>query len=413
MNIDSTIPINDGPVDTSPREAGYDLSRLELLDRLFLDLIARQRLQGAGYILSRGGRVFAHRAMGYRQADLAGPALQPDSLRRIASITKMFTAVATMQLVEAGQLAIETKVGNLIPEFNTADYCNIQVKHLLTHTAGCFFDPGSMCEAWPRDWPFSRPKAAASTAVPGGTTPDPSPEEERSGWYKSMLAGIAYCEPGREWMYNSAGFITLGDLIHRITGVPYTTWVTDHILQPLGMADSSFWLDDARRDRLCTTNGNEDWLFQEIPGDHRKCLYAGGGIISTLADMWRFGQALCAGGTLATTASSLASQARANPAGCRILGKRTVEYMAMNHLERCSSRAWGNVVSNYQYGLGFIVPMEGTVSPGSFGHEGAGRCVLWVDPAEEFVAMYFVPSRVDWVAESVRNPLPIIWSGIQ
>jgi hypothetical protein len=92
--------VHKGETHTTPEEAGFLPERLDQLDTHLLELIAQDRLQGASYLLARHGQVFAHRSMGKLKCGEDSPPLMPDSIRRVASITKAFAAVAIMQLVE-------------------------------------------------------------------------------------------------------------------------------------------------------------------------------------------------------------------------------------------------------------------------------------------------------------------------
>ena len=86
--------IYQGKTEVKPEDIGFDPVKIDDLDALFLDLIKQEKLQCASYLLARKGKIFAHKSMGKLTGDKDSEDLQPDSIRRIASITKMLTATA-------------------------------------------------------------------------------------------------------------------------------------------------------------------------------------------------------------------------------------------------------------------------------------------------------------------------------
>jgi CubicO group peptidase (beta-lactamase class C family) len=95
-------PLMSGPCDVTPAEAGFHAPVLDKLNDFLSGLVAAKKLQCAGYLLARHGRVFAHAALGGLLPGPSAPPFRPDSIRMIASTTKVFTAVALMQLAERG-----------------------------------------------------------------------------------------------------------------------------------------------------------------------------------------------------------------------------------------------------------------------------------------------------------------------
>jgi CubicO group peptidase (beta-lactamase class C family) len=104
--------------------------------------------------------------------------------------------------------------------------------------------------------------------------------------------------------------------------------------------------------------------------------------------------------------------------GVRILGRKAVEAMTRNWLIEVPAFQWGGKLKRKSYGLGLEVrvsahPSLGITSPDTYNHEGAGRCAMYIDPAEQLIAVYMVPTTIDWLPESVINPQAIIWSGLE
>lgn len=372
-------PIHLGPTDASPSEVRFDGGRLDVLDRHFLDLIGNGKLQAASYLLARHGKIFAHKSMGPRVGFADGGDLRPDSLRRIASTTKAFTAVAVMKLVEDGKLYLEQSVSSILAEFDTPMHKSITVFHLLTHTSGICPDPGYYLEPYPRGWW-------------NGSNED--------NWIKGVLSGPVRSKPGQSYNYSSSGYGILGELIGRVTGMHYNDFVRQSILDPLGMERTFFDVPEELHDEVCLVEPFDAERLKTSTKQPDKMPRAGGGLHSTLPDLWRFGQMLLDKGTFR---------------GSRIVSRKTVEAMTRNHLFRVPAYAWGVQIPSKNYGLGLNLFLEkGELkTPATFSHEGAGRCALHIDPVEQLVAVYFVPTgQAGFLPESIVHPGNIIWSGL-
>lgn len=386
--------IHHGEVEITPQEAGYRTETLEKLNALLDSLVESGRLEGASYILSRGGRVFANRAAGRLRAEPDSPPFTTDSIRRIASITKIFTATCILRLMEEGKLWLKQPVGDWIEEFKEKPYDKINIFHLLTHTSGLRPDGGYFLEPYPvywRDWGFAY------------GLDEPQEEEDslkrRSRWIKALLAGTLTNEPGTEWHYCTNGYGILGEIIRRASGMAYEDYFQQTIFDPLGMKHTFFNVPEQLHEQVCIIN---DWeksrlVHRNGPDDPPM---TGGGLYSTLGDLHRFGLMLMNGGTLD---------------GVRILSRKTVERMRTDQFpDGIYAFHWGENTKNFHMGLGATIGRTGEPFRGTaFGHEGAGRCMMLVDPAEEFAAVYFVPSNEDWLPESIINVRTMLWAGLK
>ena len=388
MSNESELAVHVGETQASPEEVGYVPERLDRLDEHFFDLIEQEKLQCASYLLARHGKVFAVKSMGKLRYDGDGDLL-PDSIRRMASITKPFTAVAVMKLIEDGLLYLRQPVASIIDEFDTDIHKNITVRQLLTHTSGLPADPGYFTEPYPAGWWYIARGAQAM--------------EQDISWIKAILSGPLQAEPGEEWMYSSAGFCVLGEIISRASGMPAEEYILQKIAEPLGMARSFFDVPEDLHDQVCITN---DWGGKRLKGDEDRTGWppaTSGGLYSTLPDMYRFAQMLLNMGTFE---------------GARILGRKAVEAMTRNWLIEVPAFQWGAKLKWKSYGLGVDVRIGthsrlGLKSPGTYSHEGAGRSAMYIDPTEQFLALFLVPTAIDWVPESVINPQAIMWSGLE
>lgn len=373
-----SIPFHDALPGIKPEECGYDSTRLDILDEHLKALIEKKRIQAGAYLISRNGRILAHRSMGLLRYNDRKPFL-PDTIRRVASVTKLFTAASILKLAEDGKLRLDQSLASFIEEFRNPMYEKINIQHLLTHTSGIRPDPGCFLEPYQRKWDFYDTKE----------------------WMKCLLTDYLAVEPGKEWRYSSAGFNILAEVVTRVSGIRFEQYVMKNILMPLGMTRSSFQVPAELAGEICfATDWEEEWFAKGGNRPEWSAPKGGGGLFSCLPDMQRFGQMLINKGTLD---------------GERILSRKTVEAMTRNQSGNVKNFCWGAGGSTMEYGLGLNVYSNNTfLSPGSFSHEGAGLCGLYMDPVENVVLAYICPlcDGVGWEPEAVISLRNIVWSGI-
>lgn len=380
-----TISIHEGKTDVAPVEVGFDEATLNRLDEHYAALIGKGTIQAAGYILSRKGKIFAHRTMGRLGPLEDSPDIQPDSIRKVYSITKAFTSVAIHQLMDRGQLFLGQQVSSIIPEFDTEKHRSITIAHLLTHTSGLRGDPGFYQEPYSLpwfEWAVRELKKAGQDI----------------GWVRSVLSGPLQNMPGKEWIYSTSGYALLGEVIAKVSGKPYEQYIADEILTPLGMLKSGFTPHESLHDNLCYTN---PWELEQVTHPRKEDSdmppRAGNGLYSTLGDLCTFGQMMLGGGEWN---------------GKRILSKRAVELQTSNQLNDVIYNGWGSKIKNYKFGLGWSLDHYDICSKGTYSHEGFGHCGLYIDPVEDLVFAALVPSPNGFSNESVITPRAIVWSGL-
>ena len=377
MDKEKVIPVNLAEVLKNPEEAGFRSSQLDVLDNHIKTLINDQKIQAGAYIISKNDRIIAHKSIGFLRYNEERPFL-PDTVRRVASVTKIFVAASILQLVEQGKIRLDQSVSEIIDEFKDPMFQKITIFHLLTHTSGIRPDPGVFFEPYPVNW-FSGNK----------------------DWIKGILTDYLAIEPGKEWRYSSAGFTILAEIVTRVSGLHFEKYVLENITKPLGMKDTFFDIPDGYLDRICMTNEYEIERYskkQEYPDWAPP--RGGGGLFSALSDLRIMGQMLVNKGTYN---------------GVSILSRKTVEAMTRNHTKGCKNYLWGAGGTEMEYGLGMNVYSNNTfLSPGSFSHEGAGLCGLYMDPVENVVLTYICPlcEGLGWEAKAVINLRNIVWSGI-
>jgi CubicO group peptidase (beta-lactamase class C family) len=398
-------------VEVEAGEAGFDAGRLARIDRHFAHYVEDGRLPGWLVLVSRHGRIVHLATCGRRDLEADLP-VEPGTRFRIYSMTKPVTAVAAMQLYEQGAFALKDPVERFIPSFADlrvyrdgpasdprTEPASRQVRlwHLFTHTAGLTY---GFHYAHPVDELY---RAAGFEWV--------APEGHSLAECCDHWAGLPLLfEPGSEWNYSVASDV-LGRVVEVISGQPLDRYFEDHIFGPLGMADTGFWVEGAE------AAGELAALYVAGPGGtlvrnddlggralrRPAASFGGGGLVSTAADYHRFTQALVRGGELD---------------GARLLGSRTLAYMARNHLpggvdlEAIGRRLFSETTfDGVGYGLGFSVlldPVANKVlsSAGELAWGGAASTFFWVDPAEQLTAVFMtqlLPSSTYPIRSELRQ----------
>ena len=322
---------------------------------------------GAVTLLAHDGVVVNRSQYGaaLRYADGAGtelPADQqvpmaPDTIFDMASVSKLFTSIAVLRLVEADKVDIEEPVGTYLPEFGVKGKESITVRQLLTHTSG-LVEWLPLWSAYP-DIP-SRIKAVMDVA----------PESP----------------PGTVYKYSDLNLITLGVLVERLTGKKLDTVVREQVTEPLGMVDTGYNPPAEKLTRIAATefmtNPPRGMVRGQVHDENAWSLggVAGhAGVFSTATDMSVLAQTILNGGSYH---------------GARILRTKTVEMMLRNY----NADFPGD-----EHGLGFELDqrwyMGGLAGAGAAGHTGFTGTDVVLDPASRSIAILLTnrvhPSR-DW-----------------
>ncbi|MDR2571351.1 MAG: beta-lactamase family protein [Oscillospiraceae bacterium] len=396
-----------GTVECSPAEVDFDPNRIELLKKHFQSLVDDNEIFCATYCLSRRGKVFAHGGVGYKSYQKDPTQLvSPTDIHYIASVTKTFAGIAIMKLVEDGVIRLDTTVGEILPQFDSPPFNSITLFHLLTHTSGMHSDGGCFPNKHNDGsyWHF------IETAY-GAYLNDKTSDKGEFDWIAAALAYGVQKEPDKEWMYCSFGFIIIGEIITKLSGMHCHKYIEEHICKPLGLNDTGFDItpEMAKRYILCddrATKMVENALNGKSNDDENSELWnkipsTGGGMVSTVADMVRYGNMVLHGGTFD---------------GVRIMGRKAVEKMTKIQISK-PDFCWGGNggIRNYGIGIDHRNGPQFTFSDSTYMHEGAGACALYIDPDEELVAAWISPfvDRSKWCTKAMYNTVNVIWSGLR
>lgn len=222
---------------------------------------------GATALVARKGRIIYEKAFGMANLELNVP-MRTEHVFKIASITKQFTAVAILQLLEEGKLDLQDEITRFIPDYPTQGY-RITIEHLLTHTSGIL--------------DFAKIRETPNRMA-GALTP-----EQMIDIFKERPLRFP---PGTQWEYSNSGYFLLGYIIERITGKTYGEFLEEHIFKPAGMSRSFYGgetqLVPNRADGY--TRGQQGFI--NAPHISMTHPYAAGAILSTVGDLFRWNRAL-------------------------------------------------------------------------------------------------------------------------
>lgn len=256
-------------------------------------LLTDHEVPGASLAVTHNGRLVYSRGFGWADADHKQP-VQPDSLFRIASISKPITAVAILQLIEQGKLRLDDRVLDLLKlkptELGDPRLADITVRHCLEHSGG-----------WDRDKSFDAMFRPVLIARSLQVDPPAGPNEV----IRYMLGMPLDFAPGERYAYSNFGYCLLGRVIECVTGKPYEEHMRTALLAPLGIqrmkightllderADGEVMYHDQARGPAVLGKS----LGEEVPSPYGawylEAMDAHGGWIASAADLVRFASAL-------------------------------------------------------------------------------------------------------------------------
>jgi CubicO group peptidase (beta-lactamase class C family) len=363
---------------STPEKEGMSSERLARLHAAFERMVQDGKRSGAITMIVRNGKIADWKAYGFRDLERRTP-MEKDTICRIWSMTKVITSVAAMLLIEEGKLTLNDPVHRYIPELKsmkvltggTADAPRVAdaerpmtIKHLLTHTSGLTYGWG--------DSPVSQLYRRAKVFdVPG--------LREFAGKV-ATLPLVAH--PGQKYNYGISSDV-LGYVVQVVSDVPFDKFVQTRILTPLKMNDTFFVTPREKLQRVAKTyTVKEGKLAEQGTEADLSSLdtvpFGGMGLYSTIGDYARFAQMLLNGGQLD---------------GVRLLSRKTVELMTVNHLNNLEVPHIGGSGA-YGFGLGGSVraDMAKANIPGSigqFGWDGAASTYFRIDPKERTAALLF------------------------
>jgi CubicO group peptidase (beta-lactamase class C family) len=381
--------------EAKPESLGLSPTRLHSMSDAFKREIDKGTMPGVTVMVARRGRIGWFQALG-RQNPAASAPMTQDSIFRIFSMTKPIVSIGVMQLVEDGFLLLGEPVAKYIPEFADTKVGvesggklelvpparPITVHDLLRHTSGLTNDTagtGPIQQMYKQSRIRDRSISNAEHA--------------------SIVAAMPLlCQPGTEWNYSRSTDI-LGRIIEIVSGKRLSAYLTERILAPLQMTETAFHTAPENAGRLAEPFANDPWtgeptkLFDMLEQPVMES--GGGGLVSTAMDYARFCQMLLGGGTLD---------------GNRIIGRKTLQAMASNHLDARVSINGTLLAPGHGFGLGFAVRTHDGMAPfagsvGQFFWSGVAGTFFWIDPKEELFAVLMAqaPGQREYLRNLARS----------
>jgi CubicO group peptidase (beta-lactamase class C family) len=224
---------------------GFAAPGLESLDQSIANIMRAYQVPGGAFALAKDGRLLHARGYGLACQE-SREAVRPDSLFRIASVSKPVTAVAILKLVEEGQLGLDDKVFQILDHLQPVGeeemdprFQDITIRHLLEHSAG-----------WDREWSFD----PMYSPRPAGHLPDDQRPASSEAIIRYMLGVALDFTPGTRHAYSNLGYCVLSQVIEKVTGQPYESYVRAKVLAPIGirrMRIGGSLLDERFTDEVC------------------------------------------------------------------------------------------------------------------------------------------------------------------
>ncbi|RMG52848.1 MAG: DUF1343 domain-containing protein [Acidobacteria bacterium] len=333
-----------------PASVGMSAERLAAIDDVVRDAIAQGQLPGAVILVARRGRIVYRKAFGHRALQPERLPMTLDTVFDLASLTKVVaTATSIMILAERGLIRLGDRVSTYIPEFGRNGKQSITIEQLLTHRGGLL--PDNDLADYQR-----------------------GPEEALQRIYS--LSPIY--EPGTRFVYSDVGYIVLGELVRRVSGLRLDAFAHRYIFRPLGMHHTMFLPNAQLRAKAAPTEKRDGrWLIGEVH-DPRAFLLGGvaghAGLFSTADDLAIYCQMILNGGQYN---------------GVRILSPLGVRRMtSARGLPPNEWRGLGwDINTRYSSNRGDFFPI------GSFGHTGFTGTSVWIDP-QTGTFVIFLSNRV-------------------
>jgi len=377
-----------------PEDSGFSSERLGRITKLFQSDIDKGLIPGAVLVVARDGKTVYRQALGFQDREKKTP-MKPDTIFRLASMTKPITSVAVMILAEEGKIDLLAPVSLYLPEFKDVKVGvekidpatnkpalsletprrPMTIQDLLRHTSGIVYGPFGntlVHQAYNQANLFDSHQTLAEFVT------------------KLSKLPLAH-QPGTVFEYGM-NIDVLGRIVEVVSGMPFDEFIEERITKPLRMADTAFYLSAAQAPRLAelqvdpaTGKRPGGTPAEKLTKENVKWFSGGGGLLSTSGDYAHFCQMLLNGGELD---------------GVRLLAPKTVSIMASDQLSPDISRSGFEDLAptlelGQSFGLGFAVrthlgpnPVAGSV--GDYFWAGIYGTYFWIDPQQKLFAIMMV-----------------------
>ncbi|MDR7071479.1 serine hydrolase [Fictibacillus barbaricus] len=337
----------------TPESVSLNRTSLKAIDPFIEQEIEKRTMPGAVVLVARSGSIAKWDAYGYSTrytddqfTEMDNPVeMKKDTIFDIASISKLFTTTAAMQLYEKGLFNLDDPVGKYIPEFNENGKEKVTIRQIMTHTSGF--------TAW---------------------IPLYNMGTNREDRLQIALKNPLKNPPGTTYTYSDLNLITLGVLVERLTGKRLDAYVKENITEPLGMKDTMYNPPASLRSRIAATeyqpalgrglvwgsvHDENSWSLDGVAGH--------AGVFSTAKDLAVFGQMILLKGTYG---------------GKQILKPETVRLLTENQLPQFPSNSHG---LGWELNQGWY--MDALSSDLTLGHTGYTGTSMVVSPKNQMIVL--------------------------
>lgn len=363
--------------------------RITQIDSLLQDFVSSGQVAGISALVFEKGEEAYFGAFGHADHEKGIP-MDRNTLVQIYSMTKPLTGTALMTLYETGAFQLDDPLTKYAPEFE-----NMQVFTGLDENGNMLLEPVKR--------PITIRDITRHTAgfpnrpnVPGlGAALTASAPLDRNNTLTEMAEKFGalplWFQPGAQWEYGPSVDVQ-AFMVERISGVPYREYLQKHVLDPLGMNDTRYFVPEEDRDRFSAMYFRDSvGSLSQLPDstakieqfEHWPLARGGWGLTSSLDDYMKFAQMLLEKGSID---------------GVTVLKPETVALMSTNHLpDSVTERAWLPSKGEVGFGIDFAVRVappktvdENYGELGEFFWDGAASTLFWVDPKNELAAVLFV-----------------------
>ncbi|WP_240911320.1 exo-beta-N-acetylmuramidase NamZ domain-containing protein [Paludisphaera soli] len=332
------------PTAETAAQLGFDADRLARIDAVVEKAVAEEQIPGAVVLVGRGGGVAYAKTFGRRAVEPTSEPMTRDTIFDMASLTKpIATASSVMVLIEEGKVRPSDPIVKYFPELDNHGKGRITVDHLLRHRAGL---------------------------IPDNAIGDYKDGPEAAWKRIAELQPVA--RPGTKFLYSDVGFIILGKLVEKVSGLPLDQFASERVFGPAGMVDAHFRPvgGDASKwpalERVAPTEKEGDAYVRGVVHDPRSRALGGvaghAGLFATADDVAAFARMLLDDG--------------AAPSGSRVLAPLTVRLMR----DPATTPAGQRRGLGWDVATGFSSPKGDLFGPSSFGHTGFTGTSIWIDP---------------------------------
>jgi CubicO group peptidase (beta-lactamase class C family) len=337
-----------------PASVGISRAGLDRVTALVESEVRLRGLGAASILVGRHGTIVLHKGFGHLSFQAGSPAVEPDSVYIVGSVTKPVTATALMMLVERGKVSLCEPVCTYLPEFTGGERSKVRVLDLLAHTSG-------LPDQLPENPELRRAHAPLSEFV------------------KRTYTTPLLFTPGTAWHYQSMGILLAAEIVEKISGMPIRDFEQKEIFEPLGMKHSSLGLG---RMRIGDTVQVQD------PGDTEPLPTSPKNLASWGANSEYWRNIGSPWGGMHTTTMDMAILLQTFLNGGSYSGKHVVSLATVKAMTSDQSG-----YPNAPWGLGWRLggsqgkDLGDLLSPSAFGHNGSPGTLEWADPETQTICV--------------------------